>query len=145
MQLNYCRGWIEKKAESSQAQPESESDSEEEESRLSELQEAKGRSPWYEHRRGICAEVYGNHHLWEECDLPTVAKKGTVNSRILFRLKSLFLFKDFDDGEIMRLIGAMSEVSCLPGCLVIREGQTGCDMFVVDSGELECLKGSVGE
>jgi hypothetical protein len=65
-----------------------------------------------------------------------VAKKGTVNSRILFRLKSLFLFKDFDDGEITRLIGAMTEVSCAPGFVIIREGGTGCDMFVVDSGEL---------
>ena len=38
---------------------------EDEESRISELQEYKGRNKWYEHRKGICAEVYGNHHLWE--------------------------------------------------------------------------------
>lgn len=68
--------------------------------------------------------------------MSVVSKKSTVNSRILFRLKSLFLFKDFDDNEITRLIGAMSEVSCAPGAMVIKEGQTGSDMFVVDSGEL---------
>ena len=30
----------------------------------------------------------------------------------------------------------MSEVACAPGAMVIKEGQTGSDMFVVDSGEL---------
>lgn len=77
--------------------------------------------------------------------MSVVSKKSTVNSRILFRLKSLFLFKDFDDNEITRLIGAMSEVACVPGAMVIKEGQTGSDMFVVDSGELEVIKGGAGE
>jgi CRP-like cAMP-binding protein len=39
----------------------------------------------------------------------------------------------------------MSEVTYAPRVFVIKEGDTGCDMFVVDSGELEVIKGSPGE
>lgn len=28
---------------------------------------------------------------------------------------------------------------------MIKEGKSGCDMFVVDSGELEIIKGNTGE
>lgn len=73
--------------------------------------------------------------------MPVVNKKSTVNSRILFRIKSLFLFKEFDDGDINQLISTMTERSCVAGELVIREGESGQEMFVVDSGELEVMKG----
>jgi hypothetical protein len=66
--------------------------------------------------------------------MPIVQRKSTVNSRILFRLKSLFLFKDFDDYDINRLIAAMTEVSCQSGTFVVKEGQNEGDMFVIDSG-----------
>lgn len=39
--------------------------------------------------------------------MPVVVKKSTVNSRILFRIKSLFLFKEFDDSDINNLISTM--------------------------------------
>lgn len=71
----------------------SDSDSDEDEHRAIYLTEKKRSQRWYEQRRGICGEVYGSHHLWEDFDVQVVQRKSTVNSRILFRLKSLFLFK----------------------------------------------------
>lgn len=51
-------------------------------------------------------------------------------------MKSLFLFKDFDDHDINRLIAGMAEISCKSGAIVVREGANEGDMFVIDSGEL---------
>ena len=52
--------------------------------------------------------------------MPVVQHKSTVNSRILFRLKSLFLFKDFDDQDINGLIAGMIEIECKTGTYVVR-------------------------
>ncbi len=57
--------------------------------------------------------------------MPVNSKKNTVNSRILFRLKSLFLFKDFDDTDIWRLINSMQEVTYSGGQFVVRQGDPG--------------------
>ena len=63
-----------------------------------------------------------------------IHRKSTVQSRILFRLKSLFLFKSFDDQDINRLIAAMGEVSVEKGTFVVKEGSSEGDMFIIDSG-----------
>lgn len=63
-----------------------------------------------------------------------VQRKSTVNSRILFRLKSLFLFKDFDDHDINRLIAGMTEITCQAGTYVVKEGEIDGDMYIIDSG-----------
>jgi cAMP-dependent protein kinase regulator len=123
----------------------SDSDSDEDDSRALELLERRRTSKWYAQRRGICGEVFGSHHLWEDYEVPAVQRKSTVNSRILFRLKSLFLFKDFDDQDINRIIAAMAEISCPQGVLIANEGKNEGDMFVIDSGELEIVKDFEGE
>ena len=80
--------------------------------------------------------MYGSHNLWDDFEVPVIQRKSTVNSRILFRLKSLFLFKEFDDHDINRLIAGMAEVTCKQGTVVVKEGKSEGDMFVVDHGEL---------
>ena len=72
--------------------------------------------------------------------MPAIQRKSTVSSRILFRLKSLFLFKEFDDQDISRVIAGMAEICCKKGALVVVEGKSEGDMYVVDSGELEVMK-----
>lgn len=42
----------------------SDSSDEEDDSHLQELMAKRGKNKWYERRRGICGEVYGNHNLW---------------------------------------------------------------------------------
>ena len=86
----------------------SESDSDEDDHRATELVQRKGTSRWYQPRKGICGEVYGNHNLWDDFEMPAIQRKSTVSSRILFRLKSLFLFKEFDDQDISRVIAGMA-------------------------------------
>ena len=39
----------------------------------------------------------------------------------------------------------MTEFSCDKGAFVIKEGDNGSDMFVIDTGELEVIKGPPGE
>lgn len=49
-----------------------------------------------------------------------IKKKGLVKNRILFRLKSTFLFADIDDTDINVLINAMEEVEVEEGTVVIK-------------------------
>ena len=98
----------------------SDSSEDEDDSRVQELLARRGRNKWYERRRGICGEVYGNHNLWEEVEVAVVPKKSTVNSRILFRIKSLFLFKEFDDADINNLISTMTEDQCEAGTYIVK-------------------------
>lgn len=67
-------------------------------------------------------------------------KKGLVKNRILFRLKSTFLFNDIGDNDMSVLINAMEEVVVPEGVTIIREGDIGEEVYILDEGELECLK-----
>lgn len=67
-------------------------------------------------------------------------KKGLVKNRILFRLKSTFLFNDIGDNDMSVLINAMEEVVVPEGVIIIREGDIGEEVYILDEGELECLK-----
>jgi len=49
-------------------------------------------------------------------------------------LKSLFLFKHFDDHDVNRLIAAMTEITCHTGTYVVKEGDIDGDMYIIDSG-----------
>ncbi len=52
-------------------------------------------------------------------------KKGLVKNRILFRLKSTFLFNDIGDNDMSVLINAMEEVVVPEGTVIIQEGDIG--------------------
>ena len=58
-------------------------------------------------RLGVCGETYGVHQKQLDFEPKVIKKKGLVKNRILFRLKSTFLFADIDDADINVLINAM--------------------------------------
>ena len=61
-------------------------------------------------------------------------KKASVNSRILFRLKSIFLFKDLDDKDTNLIINTMEEERYEEPTLIIKQGDSGDAIYIVDEG-----------
>lgn len=60
--------------------------------------------------------------------------------RIQSRLKQAFLFKALNEEEIDIVIGTMAERSFKSGEVVIKQGEKGEVLYVVEEGQLECHK-----
>jgi len=60
--------------------------------------------------------------------------------RIESRLKQAFLFKALNEEEIDIVIGTMAERSFKSGEVVIKQGEKGEVLYVVEEGQLECHK-----
>lgn len=54
------------------------------------------------------------------------------------------MFGDLSENDYIILINAMEEVEVEPGALVIREGDDGEEVYILDEGELECFKNEDG-
>lgn len=95
-----------------------------------------GRGP----RSSVSAEAYGDWNKKIEF-VPTVyAKSGEQTARIRGVLERCFLFNTLDEGDVAILIGAMVEVRAEPGQRLIREGEDGDAMFLIEQGVFDCLK-----
>jgi cAMP-dependent protein kinase regulator len=69
-----------------------------------------------------------------------VKKNDETKDKIRNRLKGSFMFGALDEKELEIVIDAMEEASVKAGTVVINEGEDGDDLFVVESGELDCHK-----
>jgi cAMP-dependent protein kinase regulator len=60
--------------------------------------------------------------------------------RIESRLKQAFMFKALNKEEIDIVIGAMAEISFKSGSVIIKQGEAGAVLYVVEEGQLTCHK-----
>jgi cAMP-dependent protein kinase regulator len=60
--------------------------------------------------------------------------------RIQKRLLESFLFNALDDKEFAVVVDAMEEKKAQPGDMIIKEGDDGDNLYVVEEGELKCTK-----
>lgn len=56
------------------------------------------------------------------------------------KLQNGFMFSALEGKEIDIVIGAMEEKAFKPGDVVIKQGDEGDNLYVVDSGALNCYK-----
>lgn len=85
---------------------------------------------------GICGEIFGRNRKNIEFESKLIKKKTFIKNRILFRLKSAFIFNDLDENETNILINAMEEVEVEKGKEIIKEGEIGQEVYILDEGEL---------
>jgi len=91
-------------------------------------------------RASVSAEVYGKFNQKSAFEPKLVQKSEEQKERIRTRLSQAFMFSALDDKEQNIVINAMEEKVLQPEELVIKQGESGDLLYVVDSGKLACTK-----
>ena len=133
-----------KRKNSAELSAEEEPISKEEHARLEkELQEKKKKAmSALKQRSSISAEAYGRFN--QQTYIPKIIEK-TEEQKTMVREKMLksFLFKAMDDRNFEIIINALEEFNFKKGETIIKQGEPGSTLFLLDSGEAECFRKSV--
>ena len=125
---------IESSEESAEEELYDEYDEEQEFLALKKQQENRGM------RQSVCAEVYGEHNKREAFKPPVYAKSEDQRDRIVKKLNQNFMFSKLEEREKNVIVLAMQSKEFKKGDKVIEEGDQGAELYVVDSGTLDCFK-----
>lgn len=118
----------------------SENEKSESESDESFAEEEKLKSNKDNQRSGVSAEVYGQWNKKEDFKPTFVEKTSEQKARLAGILGKIFMFAELDEKEKEIVIGAMKECRFSENSEVIKQGQDGAELFVVDIGHLKCYK-----
>ena len=91
-------------------------------------------------RTSVSAEVYGEFNKKGQFKAPVFAKTAEQTERIMSKLSVSFLFSSLDSKEKEVIAKAMKIVEVKPNVKLIEQGAQGDELFVVDTGKLECYK-----
>ena len=91
-------------------------------------------------RTSVSAEAFGSWNKKEDFKPTVVAKTDETKEKIRARLSKSFLFNSLDEKDFEIVIDAMTEVKLKPGEVVIKEGDDGDYLYVVEVGKLQCSK-----
>lgn len=89
-------------------------------------------------RKGISGEVYSTTKGVEPKSAQRYDKCEEDKIKILIRLKNFIFFKNISENNIEEIISRMKTRDYLPGEVVLREGEVGNELFLVDSGIFKC-------
>jgi cAMP-dependent protein kinase regulator len=90
-------------------------------------------------RTSVSAEAYGDWNKKKEFKPPKHPKSDEQRVRISEVLSKNFLFSTLADAESQIILDAVEEVIIPKGERIIKQGENGDYMFVIESGSLECL------
>lgn len=96
-------------------------------------------------RTSVSAEAFGNWNQKTEYNPRVINKAQETKDKIVSRLEKSFMFAALDNAERAIVVNAMEERKFSPGAQVIKQGEDGDELFVVESGKLECSKLFPGE
>lgn len=91
-------------------------------------------------RAGVSAEVYGGWNKKGDFTPKVVAKTADMKERLGKRLLQAFMFNALDTKEFEIVVDSIEEVKCQPGTAIIKEGEKGDCMYVVEQGTFACTK-----
>ena len=104
------------------------------------LEEIKKKNQGKGPRASVSAEAFGNWNKKEEFKAPVHEKSAEMTAALRSRLSSAFMFGNLNPAELEIVIGAMQKVSFAQGQQVIRQGDNGDNLYVVETGKLKCSK-----
>jgi len=90
-------------------------------------------------RTSVSAEAYGDWNKKKEFVPPRHPKSAEQKARIKEVLGRNFLFASLADAEVSIILDAVEETIIEKGERVIKQGDSGDFMFVIESGALDCL------
>lgn len=91
-------------------------------------------------RTSVSAEAYGKFNKKGTFQARVIPKTSEQKARIEKRLGQAFMFSALDDKEREIVINAMDEKKFRIGEWIIKQGDDGDNLYVVDQGELDCFK-----
>ncbi|CAD8171703.1 unnamed protein product [Paramecium pentaurelia] len=91
-------------------------------------------------RFSVSAEAYGQFNKKENFKAKFIPKSKEQSERIKQRMQAGFMFSALNDKEIEIVVGAMEEKIFHKAEYVIKQGEEGNVLYVVDTGELDCFK-----
>ena len=91
-------------------------------------------------RISVSAEAFGKWNKKEDFKAPEYPKSEEVKKALKARLEQAFMFSALNPDELEIVLLAMQDVHRKAGELVIKEGDEGDVLYVVETGELTCTK-----
>ena len=91
-------------------------------------------------RSSISAESYGNFNKKENFQAKVIPKSEEAKQRIKTKMAQAFMFSVLNEEELNIVIGAMEECRFKTGDWVIKQGEAGDILYVVEEGQLDCFK-----
>ena len=88
----------------------------------------------------MSAEAFGSWNKKEDHEPPKYPKTQEQIAALKKRLEQAFMFNTLNPNELEIVLMAMQQVSKKAGDLVITEGEDGEELYVVESGVLDCSK-----
>ena len=88
----------------------------------------------------MSAEAYGDWNKKGDFKPKVVPKSQDTREKLSKRLLQAFMFNALDENEFEIVVDSIEEVRTKPGDAVIKEGDEGDCMYVVEQGTLTCTK-----
>ncbi|CDJ57052.1 CAMP-dependent protein kinase regulatory subunit, putative [Eimeria maxima] len=95
-------------------------------------------------RQSVCAEVYGNWNKKQQFEPPVYPKTEEQKKRLHEILGISFMFSSLGEKELRVVIDAMRERNIPEQMTLIKQGQDGDCLYVVEKGQLECWREEEG-
>ena len=91
-------------------------------------------------RSSVSAEVFGLYNKKAAFKPRVIPKKESQKETIKKRCLQSFIFNSLEDQDFVKVIDAFEEKRFKGGDYVIKEGEQGDVVYLVDTGELDCEK-----
>ena len=91
-------------------------------------------------RSSVCAEVYGTFNKKEDFVAKVVQKTPEQTQRITNKVNQSFMFSVLDEKELKTVIEAMEERNFKKDEVVIKQGDDGEVLYLLETGKLDCFK-----
>ncbi|EPR60602.1 cAMP-dependent protein kinase regulatory subunit [Toxoplasma gondii ME49] len=96
-------------------------------------------------RQSVSAEAYGEWNKRKKFVAPVYPKTAEQKERITKVIESSFLFSSLDIEDLETVINAFQEVSVKKGTVIIRQGDDGDRLYLIETGEVDVMKKFPGE
>ena len=91
-------------------------------------------------RASVSAEAFGKWNKKEDFKAPVFPKTDAVKQALQNRLEQAFMFNALNPEELDIVLNAMNSVSKKAGEPIIKQGDDGDNLYVVEKGTLDCTK-----
>jgi cAMP-dependent protein kinase regulator len=133
--LDDCSGMIQATEEKEEEEEDDDDECDEIPESFKKSEESMGRA-----RQSVSAEAYGTWNTKKAFTPPSYPKTDEQKSRLNGTLMKSFMFSELEKKDMETVLMACKEVPLEAGVQIIKEGDDGDFLFVIESGTLECKK-----
>lgn len=92
------------------------------------------------HRSSVSAEAYGEYNKKKAFVPKVISKTKEQEERINNKVLKSFIFNNLDSHELKTVVDAMEETTCKPQDKIIKQGENGDVLYIIEKGEYDCFK-----